>query len=297
MSFSLAELKNFAKKLPNHFYVVGSVVREKKNPHDLDLICLHDLKEDYKWFQKHYEVSKPLRLGKEILTFKLKLNGKPLKINIWHGTKENLLFMGLAYSYPRVFNIALRKKAKTMGYLLNQNGLYKNNKKVPVKNIKMLFRILKIDYRTPAQEEKKLYGDGLATYLFKKFANIYRRKYCNGKSRDLEEGELHPLCANYCGPGTRIDVPKYRNYPPYNQVDEVCRIHDLKYEQAGNYPEPIREQRIRKADEEMINSLEKFKDLEPYYSIAKYAILTKMKFEDWLPMVAKLLFIERYGQP
>ena len=293
MSFSLNELKTFAKKLPNHFYVVGSVIREKKNPQDLDLICLHDLKEDYKWFQKHYKVSKPLRLGKEILTFKLKLNNKPLKINIWHATKENLPFMGLAYSFPRVFNIALRRKAKTMGYLLNQYGLFKNNKKIPVKNIKAIFRILKIKYRSPAQEEKKLYGDGLASYLFQKFANIYRRKYCHNKSRDLESGELHPLCANYCGPGTRID--KYRNYPPYNEVDDVCRTHDLAYEDAGKYPQAIKEKKIRKADEDMMKSLEKFKSLEPYYSIAKYAILTKMKFEDWLPMVAKLLFIEHYG--
>jgi hypothetical protein len=112
--------------------------------------------------------------------------------------------------------------------------------------------------------------------------NQYRKKNCNGKSRPLEYGELHPLCANYEGPGTRIDL--YPNYPPYNKVDNAARTHDLMYSNSKGNPEKIRE-----ADEEFIKNIEGFSNEEPYYSLGKIGIEGKIKSEDILPYLTKLI--------
>lgn len=34
---------------------------------------------------------------------------------------------------------------------------------------------------------------------FQVAANLYRKKYCNGRARPLLEGELHPYCDNFTG--------------------------------------------------------------------------------------------------
>ena len=62
--------------------------------------------------------------------------------------------------------------------------------------------------------------------------NIYRANNCDGRARQLEDGEVHWGCHNYTGPGTRID--KYPDYPPYNDIDNCSRTHDLAYRSIRN---------------------------------------------------------------
>lgn len=132
---------------------------------------------------------------------------------------------------------------------------------------------------------------------YQKLDNIYRHNFCNGKSRDLFYGELHPLCANFEGPGTKIDLPEVRNYPPYNIIDYFAKMHDLDYLKASQIQDPnIRSFLIRKSDNQFIKNIEPYKSIEPYYSIGKSGIEGKMKVEDLIPQLVKFISPNYYGK-
>jgi DNA polymerase (family X) len=182
-------------KLPKYLKMVGSNVRGKDKPEDYDLLAIDKSLDDVlKYFQKHNKV-KVLKHGDKFLS--LKMHSK--QYDIWYTTKKDLPFAFLAFAYPRQFNIAIRKKAQSMGYLLNQYGLFKGDRKLPIKTIKAVFKKLQIPYRTPKAEEKKLSGGGIKEYIFKTAANAYRKRFCDGKARPLLDGEFHPGCNNFCG--------------------------------------------------------------------------------------------------
>lgn len=294
----LDRLTKIVKEFPKYLYPVGSFIRKEPNPNDLDMISTKSLDEVLDFFENYYDVLDIPREGKKIATIIIKIGKERLKLNIWKADKETLPFFKLSYSYPRNFIIGLRRKAKTHGYLLNDNGLFKNKKRVPgIKNEKDIFRFLDVTYRTPAAEYKKLLkGGGVPLFLFKNLANLYRRNFCQGKSRPLEYGEVHlPPCSNYCGPGTRIDLEKVRNYPPFNEIDNICRTHDLGYLAASKLTsQDAKEKAIRQADEVMLRDLEKFKDKEGY-TLAKLAISAKNKAEDLIPFVLRYIAPSHFG--
>ncbi len=147
---------------------------------------------------------------------------------------------------------------------------------------------------------KSLSGNGIkkdiALYTYKTLMNLYRNRYCDGKARPLESGEIHPLCANYEGPGTKIN--KYSDYPPFNDIDNIARTHDLEYALAGRKSDRNeKEKLIREADDKFLQDIEQYKNEEPYYSMGKKGIESKNALENKMPyIVASLLLAERYGR-
>lgn len=142
--------------------------------------------------------------------------------------------------------------------------------------------------RTPGENPNLIYnennmtngeGGSLKSKLFRKSANAYRKRFCKGKARPLEENEYHLGCHNYTGPGTRID--KFPDYPPYNNIDACSRQHDIAYSQNQGNPEAI-----RKADEEAIKCYDKYSNESGYYA-AKHGINSKMKLENAMPFLVK----------
>lgn len=132
--------------------------------------------------------------------------------------------------------------------------------------------------------------------VYQKLANSYRAKYCKNQSRPLYSGEWHPGCANFEGPGTRIELKNVRDMKPYNNIDACAKIHDLEYERAFKIEDPIlRESEIRKADNKVQKCFDKFPNEEPYYSIGKAGIGTKMKTEDLIPIVSKSISGRYFG--
>jgi hypothetical protein len=285
------------KPLPKYLKVVGSTARGKDKPNDLDLLSVDKpLDQVLKYLQDHFNISQVNRKGDKILTVHMRHGKNTHKLNIWFTPKKDLPFMLLSYSYPKQFNIAMRKKAKTLGLTLNQYGLFKGDHKLPVNTIKGVFKKLKIAYRTPKAEEKKLFGSGIKDYLFKTVANQYRKRNCQGKARQLLDGEKHLQCANYCGPQTRVDLDYVRNYPPYNDVDNVCRNHDIDYLDCNKIQnDKLKANCIRQADDKMLKDLENYKDQEGYL-LGKYAITAKEKFENFIPSVAKWISPGHFGQ-
>jgi hypothetical protein len=108
------------------------------------------------------------------------------------------------------------------------------------------------------------------------------------------EGEIHPGCANFCGPGTRIDLPQVRNFPPYNNVDAVCRTHDFAYEAASRVPGQQGEQLRRQADLQMLQALEQYPN-EDYHDIAKLAISAKVAAENLAPGIMRRILPRYFG--
>lgn len=132
----------------------------------------------------------------------------------------------------------------------------------------------------------RLTGGGFATKMYQFAANAYRKLRCPG-ARMLEDGEMHPLCANWMGPGTNIE--KASKYPSANAADDCARIHDLMYQSASKETNADRRaSQIRKADERIIECLKNTNDT-PYTQLGLAGIGTKMKAEDLIPTLTKAL--------
>lgn len=118
-------------------------------------------------------------------------------------------------------------------------------------------------------------------FLFKTMANFYRKRFCDGKARQLKDGEYHYGCHNFTGPGTRIDLEDVRNTIPYNDIDACSKQHDIDYENGKNNPEKIRE-----ADEKVLKCYDKY-PTENGYNVGKLGINGKMALENLFPMLVR----------
>lgn len=78
--------------------------------------------------------------------------GDTVKIDVWlvHN-KHNKAPMMLYTTGSKMFNIRQRSNAKKLGYLLNQDGIYKDKKLIPVKTEKDIFKITGMVYKEPHQ--------------------------------------------------------------------------------------------------------------------------------------------------
>jgi DNA polymerase (family 10) len=138
-----------------HIIIVGSILRHKENPKDIDLITLDDLNEIKQWLKDHYHVTKILGSGKLRLDLFIMHNGHHIQINIWRTTQELLPYTYFSYAYTKQFNIYARQVAKKKGLKLTQYGLFKNSKLIKIRSYKDIFKILDIPYRTPQYDEKR----------------------------------------------------------------------------------------------------------------------------------------------
>lgn len=134
--------------------------------------------------------------------------------------------------------------------------------------------------------------------IFKNVSNAQRfvekniRKNSN-PIRYLDSGEIHiPLMA-YCGPGTNLN--KYRNFAPYNAVDNACRTHDLDFEKAFKLPlgSKERQEAIRAADERAVKELDKYKGMYGQ-KLARGGLALKQRIEDIDPSIIRSLMGEAY---
>ncbi len=133
------------------------------------------------------------------------------------------------------------------------------------------------NYQTGLLPGKGILGN-LTKKAYQKLVNEYRKRYCNGKARQLEFGEIHPLCANYEGPGTRIDL--HPKTPPFNNIDNCSRIHDLKYEDIKKEKDLIKKAlMIQKADQEAIDCFNQYPNEEPYYTLGKLGLTGKLTLD------------------
>lgn len=312
------EINEIVQELPKDFYIVGSYIRNKQFPQDMDIVTTNNINDVIDWFDSNIGDVFIKKKGPKIADFDTKYNNKFIRINIFKGTNEELPYLLFSYSYPKEFNISLRKKAKNYGLKLSQYGFYdKQGKLIKINEFNDVFKILDVEFRTPEEEEirrtkyknikkgkealrlirqekirKQIMndqGDG----LYQDVINKYRAKFCNGKARPLINNEIHYLCSNYMGPFTELE--KYPDVEPFNDADNCAKIHDKKYNEIQKIEDPIeRSKQIRKSDKEVIECFDKANN-GTYSKFGKYGILAKMKFEDKYPKLAKSKMGLYYG--
>lgn len=72
-----------------------------------------------------------------------------VKIDIWHVTPDHSAAMILYSTGSKEHNILMRQRAKSMGLLLNQEGLFRAGKRLPLKTERDYFDALQMKYKEP----------------------------------------------------------------------------------------------------------------------------------------------------
>jgi DNA polymerase/3'-5' exonuclease PolX len=157
-SLRYKEAVQIIKKLPGYkkLISVGSVCSKQPIVEDLDFITTIELDKLANVFMETYpKIWRDTSLGEKRFDYYPIIEGKKLVINIWHSEPNELNTFFFAYGYPRAFVIAMRRRAKEMGYMLNQYGIYKDGKKILIDSVEKIFDILDLPFRTPEQEYYK----------------------------------------------------------------------------------------------------------------------------------------------
>lgn len=142
-----------------HWEIVGSYRRQKATSGDIDLMLIDDDQEIAKKFigdlnklgyQMHIYAEGPDRYGTLI-------HLSPAKHNIWvradffRASLEDAPAMLLYSTGSKEHNVLMRAKAKNLGLLLNQRGLFKGKVKMPISDEKGFFDALGLEYKPPAK--------------------------------------------------------------------------------------------------------------------------------------------------
>lgn len=128
--------------------ITGSVLREEKYIGDIDIICDGQIEEIAKTLG-------PIQSGniegsqRVILTYKGKL------VNLFRTTEEEWGAMRFYLTGPTGYTIAYRMRAKKMGMLLNQHGLFKGDKLVASRTEEEIYKALDKTWKPPQIRGKK----------------------------------------------------------------------------------------------------------------------------------------------
>ena len=143
--------------------VVGSYRRQKPTSRDIDVMLVSDDEDAIEKYLKKLQLEIPNAIypyskGYDKLSLivdmsKAKLvqdSGKVYKMDVFRTLPEDEVPMLLYSTGSKEHNILMRGKAKRLGYLLNQKGLFKDSKKIEgLDDEKAYFDTLKIDYKNP----------------------------------------------------------------------------------------------------------------------------------------------------
>lgn len=99
------------------------------------------------WLQKNPKDRQPKGPTKKVL----QTNGSTYKLDAFRCPPEEKWSMLLYSTGSKSFNIRMRARAKRLGYLLNQNGLYDQGKRLPISSEKGFFDILGMPYKEPQE--------------------------------------------------------------------------------------------------------------------------------------------------
>lgn len=153
-------IDNEIQKVPGiDIAIFGSYYRGKPTSGDIDMVLTKgkDVFEKFMEYinnnSKKIRIMPPYQNGEDRICFLIQLFDYDcyVKADIFLTEKEDRMYAELFATGSGKFNILMRVRAKANGYLLNQYGLFKNDKKVKVKNEKHLFELLGMSYRTPEQ--------------------------------------------------------------------------------------------------------------------------------------------------
>lgn len=163
---SIKKIEKLLTSFPNS-QIVGGFRRKKSFSKDIDIMLVADdknnqnsvLEQYIKYLDTKFKEVHIYNKGNDKVSLIVLIqpnqtsDGKKqyYKIDIFRSSTKNKYAMLLYSTGSKEFNIRMRRTASRMGYLLNQNGLYKKNSKtpIPVKSEKDFFNKLNMDYVEP----------------------------------------------------------------------------------------------------------------------------------------------------
>jgi len=137
------------------FIIAGSYRRGKVSSGDVDLILYSKkynknlLKNLNATLKKAPNFVGVVASGQDILRIYYRFGGIVRKVDIFNTPIEDLPTFLLYSTGSAMFNQRLRLTLKKKGYKLSQNGLFKGDKKIPIKNEHEVFDIAGIPYLEP----------------------------------------------------------------------------------------------------------------------------------------------------
>lgn len=154
------KIKNESHLIDYEIIFVGSYRRKAPYSSDIDIMLVGKEKNKNKIMDNFINLLE--ELFKEVHIYSkgsdkasmIIINGKTAyKIDAFFTPKKYKWAMLLYSTGDKNFNIRMRAKAKRMGYILNQKGLFKKGKKnpIPVSSEKDFFDILEIPHKPPSE--------------------------------------------------------------------------------------------------------------------------------------------------
>lgn len=135
--------------------VTGSYRRKLEYSGDIDVVIVDTNIDIMDNFLSAFKNKYVYACGKDKISLILKIYGKYIKMDIFRTPSEEKWATILYSTGSKNFNIRMRLKAKKMGLLLNQKGIFKGGKNLTknAKSEKIFFEILGMKYVPP---EKRL---------------------------------------------------------------------------------------------------------------------------------------------
>jgi DNA polymerase/3'-5' exonuclease PolX len=140
------------------FEAVGSYRRGASSSGDIDILIItkKSMSDVIRDIANSLNVIAILEEGGESATILICYKGVVRQCDILIATQSNYVASLVYFTGSKEHNIALRKRAKTLGYKLNQNGLYKNNRAIPLKTEHDLYAKLGIKYCEPKNRDYEI---------------------------------------------------------------------------------------------------------------------------------------------
>ncbi len=126
--------------------VAGSYRRGAKYSNDVDILMMEPATTIVSKLQDKFDVI-ALFGGKERITMLVNYYGICRHIDIIIATDINCALLYFTGDYR--FNIMMRGRAKSLGYKLNQHGLFRDGVRTEVKSEREIFELLGLEYKEP----------------------------------------------------------------------------------------------------------------------------------------------------
>lgn len=148
----IKKLEPMFKKVSPRLVITGSYRRKAKFSNDIDIVYpalqMGNLLEKIKRVFKTINVIVYAN-GPDKISFVLVHKPNNVKVDIFRCDPDEKVPMILYSTGSKQNNIVMRATAKRKGYVLNQKGLFKDGKKIPLKTEKDYFKILDLPYLPP----------------------------------------------------------------------------------------------------------------------------------------------------
>jgi len=143
-----------AKKLPKDVLLLGSYRRHRPTVGDLDLLTTRPLHEVVAELKQIFNIVGEFASGDKRYSCIGLYEGRYFHVDVFNCAKEELPTAILHWTGSLMNNVLLRQRAISRGMMLNQYGLFKDGKRIPVHNEEDVYRELGLEYRTPEQRNR-----------------------------------------------------------------------------------------------------------------------------------------------